>query len=81
METKSPFSAGRCTPLSEANRSRSELRYSSTSSGVTLALSMVTEMASRSGSSILGRMSTSAVKDSSLPSSRPVISTSGRPSA
>ena len=54
METKSPLSAGRETPLREANRSRSWVRYSSTSSGVTVALSMVTVMPSRSGSSNLG---------------------------
>ena len=81
MDTKSPACTGRSTPRSDANRSRSPAMYSSTSSGVTSALSTVTDMAARSGRSNLGWMSTSAVNASSCPSSSRVISTSGCPSA
>ena len=81
METWSPSATGRCTPFSEANRSCSMASRSATSSGVTSVSSTVTDRLDRSGSSNLGRMSTSTVKVSSLPSSRLVISTSGWPSA
>ncbi len=49
------------------------------SSSVTSALSTVTVSVSKSGSSNFGLTSTSAVNDSSLPSSSWVISTSGWP--
>ena len=55
--------------------------YSSTSSGVTTAVSTVTGSPCRSGISNRGRTSTSAVNASSLPSSSLVISRSGWPSA
>ena len=81
IETWSPSATGRCTPFSEANRSCSMASRSATSSGVTRVSSTVTDRVDRSGSSNLGRMSTSTVKVSSLPSSRLVISTSGWPRA
>ena len=81
METWSFSSTGRCTPFSEANRSCSMASRSATSSGLTSVSSTVTARLDRSGSSNLGRTSTSTVKVSSLPSSRLVISTSGWPSA
>ncbi|SHY07211.1 Uncharacterised protein [Mycobacteroides abscessus subsp. abscessus] len=80
IETKSPFSAARSTPLRVPNRARSASSSASTSESSTVTGLTVTATPLRSGSSISGRTSTSAVNVSSWPSSILVTSISGWPS-
>ncbi len=77
MDTKSPSSTDRSTPVRVPNRARSDCSSLSMSSSLTSIGSTVTFRALRSGSVISGRMSTSAVNTSSWPSSILVISISG----
>ena len=77
IETKSPSSTARSTPVRVPNRARSDCSSLSMSSSLTSIGSTVTLRALRSGSVISGRMSTSAVNTSSWPSSILVISISG----
>ena len=77
ITTKSSFAAGRCTPVSVPKRAWSPFSWSSTSASVTSAASTDTEIVEKSGSSIEGRTSTSAVKAILSPSSIEVTSISG----
>ncbi len=80
MVTTSPSAAARSTVFVVANRSRSASICSSTSESATSRSSTVTAISDRSGISIFGRTSTSAVNARVCPSSIFSISISGWPS-
>ena len=79
IETKSPVSAARSTPVRVPKRFCSDSSSALTSSSSISMASTVRVSAEKSGRSISGRMSTSAVNTSSSLSSSLVISISGCP--